>query len=203
MSDASDKMETEIKLWVTEFGSLEQTLLAQGAILSAPRVFERNVRYDLPNGSLARRGMVLRLRQDSRVRLTYKEGGSSKDGVISRFEAEVEVSDFKTMDEILTLLGYMHSMAYEKYRTTYQMDGCEVVLDELPFGKFVEIEGKHESILALMKRLNLNEALRVEMSYVRAFEVIAKKMGLTFRDATFENFAAIHVPEIARDWLAS
>lgn len=202
MSDDSTKMETEIKLWVEDFSLIEQALMAQGAILSAPRVFERNVRYDLPNGSLGKRGMVLRLRQDSRVRLTYKEGGSSKDGVISRFEAEVEVSDFKMMDEILTLLGYMHSMSYEKYRTTYQMDGCEVVLDELPFGKFIEIEGKHNEILVLMNRLNLSETLRVEMSYVRAFEVIAKKMALTFRDATFDNFSKVHVPDEVRDWLS-
>jgi len=201
MSDDGSNMETEVKLWVDDLTAVENTLVSLGAILSAPRVFERNVRYELPNGSLGKRGMVLRLRQDSRVRLTYKEGGTAIDGVVSRFEAEVEVSDFKTMDSILVLLGYMHDMAYEKYRTTYQIDRCEVVIDELPFGKFVEIEGEHSAILAVIDRLGLAAVLRVQMSYVRAFDVIRRKMGFLFRDATFDNFAKIQVPDTVKDWL--
>jgi len=195
-------MEIEVKLWVDDLAAAESTLVSLGAVLSAPRVLERNVRYELPNGSLGKRGMVLRLRQDSRVRLTYKEGGTATDGVVSRFEAEVEVSDFKTMDSILVLLGYLHDMAYEKYRTTYLIDGCEVVLDELPFGKFIEIEGSHEQIIALISRLGMVDELRVQMSYVRAFDVIRKKMGLLFGDATFDNFAKIQLPNTVKDWLS-
>jgi len=32
-------------------------------------------------------------------------------------------------------------MMYEKYRTTFTIGSLEVVLDELPYGNFVEIEG--------------------------------------------------------------
>lgn len=193
--------ETEAKLWVDDLAAVETILQTLGAALAAPRVFERNVRYDLPNGSLGKRGMVLRLRQDSRVRLTYKEGASSEEGVVTRYEAEVEVSDFKTMDTILGLLGYVHDVAYEKYRTTYTLDGCEIVLDELPFGKFVEIEGEHTAILAMIGRLGLSDALRVEMSYVRAFDVIRRRLELPFKDATFDHFSRIGLPPTVRDWL--
>jgi len=201
MSDDNNNVETEVKLWVDDLAVVAEVLQLHGAVLSAPRVLERNIRYELPNGSLGKRGMVLRLRQDSRVRLTYKEGGKATDGVISRFEAEVEVSDFKTMDNILVLLGYLHDMSYEKYRTTYEIDDCEVVLDELPFGKFVEIEGDHDAILRLIDRLGMTDTMRVQMSYVRAFDVIRKKMGLLFGDATFENFGKIYVPDTVKDWL--
>ncbi|MCU0466874.1 MAG: class IV adenylate cyclase [Anaerolineae bacterium] len=193
--------ETEAKLWVDDLSAVEMTLQTLGAVLAAPRVFERNVRYDLPNGSLGKRGVVLRLRQDSRVRLTYKEGASAEDGVISRYEAEVEVSDFKTMDTILGLLGYVHDVAYEKYRTTYTLDGCEVVLDELPFGRFVEVEGEHAEILAVIERLGLSDALRVQMSYVRAFDVIRRRLELPFKDATFEHFSRIGLPPTVKNWL--
>lgn len=197
-----ENTETEVKLWVADLESVEKILISQGAVLAAPRVFECNVRYDHPVQNLNDRGVVLRLRQDSRARLTYKEAGEVKNGVISRFEAEVEVGDFAQMDLILGKLGYVHDVAYEKYRTTYHIDGCEVVLDELPFGKFVEIEGDHDEILRLIQRLSLSEAMRVEMSYIKAFFTIRDVMGFTFTDATFENFANIHVPDEARDWLA-
>ena len=39
----------------------------------AQRVFERNVRYENDDKSLTDNGIVVRLRQDHRVRLTYKE----------------------------------------------------------------------------------------------------------------------------------
>ena len=33
-------------------------------------------------------------------------------------------------------LGYVISMIYEKYRTTYELDGVLVTLDEMPCGDF-------------------------------------------------------------------
>ena len=48
---------------------------------------------------------MLRLRKDEKVKLTYKADASVERGIVSRFEAEVEVSDFETMDVILKRLG--------------------------------------------------------------------------------------------------
>jgi len=42
---------------------------------------------------------------------------------------------------VFEALGYAVYMMYEKYRTTFRLDNLEVVLDELPYGNFVEIEG--------------------------------------------------------------
>src|SRR5687768_14416047 len=98
---AAGNVEIEIKLLVPKLTDIEARLVVLGAALHAPRVFERNARYDLPDGSLTAKGVVLRLRQDSRARLTYKEAGTLSDGVMSRFEAEIEVSDFGTMQTIL------------------------------------------------------------------------------------------------------
>ena len=63
------------------------------------------------------------------------------DGIISRFEAEVNVGDFANTKLILEKLGFMVTASYEKYRSTFFLDNTEIVLDELPFGNFVEIEG--------------------------------------------------------------
>lgn len=188
---AAANIETEIKLFVPNLSDVEARLVALGATLEAPRVFERNARYDLPDGSLTAKGVVLRLRQDSRARLTYKEAGILVDGVMSRFEAEVEVSDFDTMETILRHLGYVFSFAYEKYRTTYALNGCDVTLDEMPFGAFVEIEGEHVAILKALDLLQLENAPRIEMSYAGAFNALRERFLLPFTDATFANFKGI------------
>lgn len=192
MEDAN--IETELKLWVDDLSAVEAKLVELGATLHAPRVLEKNLRYDLPDGSMTDDGIVLRLRQDSRVRLTYKEPGTLQDGIMSRFEAEVEVSDFKTMSLILERLGYVCSFAYEKYRTTYHLMESEVTLDEMPFGTFVEIEGNRDSIHNAMSALGLANAARIRMGYSTVFAVLRERLNLPFPDATFQNFEAVVLP---------
>lgn len=188
---AEHNIETEVKLWVDDLAGVEATLVRLGAEHHAPRVFERNSRYDHVDGDLTQRGIVLRLRHDHRTRLTYKEPGTLVDGIMSRFEAEVEVSDFDTMALILERLGFVFTFAYEKYRTTYLLNDSEVTLDELPFGTFVEIEGTHQTIQSTLHALRLNEAVRVKMSYAAAFAMLRDRYGLPFTDATFENFKGV------------
>jgi adenylate cyclase, class 2 len=183
--------ETEVKLIVPELDSVRARLETAGAHLEAPRVYERNVRYENAAGTLSSQGIVVRLRQDSRVRLTYKDGGQVSDGVVSRAEIEVEVSDFTAMDLILGKLGYHPHLIYEKYRTTYTLDGAEIVLDEMPYGTFVEIEGDKATIESVIKRIGLEAAPRYAGSYVALFEQLKTRLGLSFTDLTFANFEGV------------
>lgn len=194
---ANNYNETEIKLYVPDLAAVQQKLEAVNAELTAPRVYERNVRYDNKERTMTPHGMVVRLRQDTRVRLTYKDDGTFENGVVSRFEAEVEVSDFDAMETILGKLGYTPYLVYEKYRTTYEMDGAEVVLDEMPYGNFVEIEGERDAIERIIHTLNLGDAKRFDGSYSTLFERVRQKLGLKFSDLTFENFKGIEVNEEA------
>jgi adenylate cyclase class 2 len=187
--------ETEIKLYVPDLKQVQQKLEAARATLKAPRVYERNVRYDDAKHTLSPLGKTLRLRQDTRVRLTYKDDGKVADGIISRFEAEVEVSDFDAMETILGKLGYSPYLVYEKYRTTYELDDAEIVLDEMPYGNFVEIEGQTETINKLIGTLELGSARRFESSYPTLFERLRQKLGLKFTDLTFANFKGVTVNE--------
>lgn len=192
--------ETEVKLYTPDLSVIEQRLLAAGAQLAAARVFERNVRYDDAASGLVASGQVLRLRADTRVRLTYKGQGAALDsGALTRFEAEVEVSDFDAMQAILARLGYRPYMTYEKYRTTYTLAGVEIVLDELPYGNFVEIEGEAALIEDVIVRLGLERARRYPRSYTGLFDNVRHSLGLTFTDLTFANFAGVTVPQGAFD----
>lgn len=191
----NDYQEVEIKLYVPDLQAVQGRLEAMGAHLAKPRVHERNVRYENLARDLTPRGIVVRLREDAAIRLTYK-GPSlyNQGGIRSRFEAEVEVSDFDAMETILAHLGYTPHMTYEKYRTTYEHDGAEIVLDEMPYGNFVEIEGPAEAIQRIQAALGLNDAPNFGDSYAALFERVRANLGLTFNDMTFANFEGVRVP---------
>jgi len=194
----TDNAETEVKLYVSDLQPVAQRLEAAGAELTAPRIYERNVRYDDGMGRFSRAGSVLRLRQDTRVRLTYKADKTEvQEGVTSRSELEVEVSDFDTMEAILNRLGFYSYLIYEKYRTTYTLDGAEIVLDEMPYGNFVEIEGNMDAIRRLLPRLELDGAPRYTDSYTRLFDYVCRNLNLNIKDLTFANFESVDVPESA------
>jgi adenylate cyclase, class 2 len=187
-------LETEIKLYVPDHEAIAARLVAAGAECVVKRVFERNVRYEDAQHDFTERGVVLRVRYDTHARLTYKEPVEQDDDTVhKRFEAEVEVSDFDTMLTILKKLGYQQAVIYEKHRTTYELDGAEIVLDEMPYGNFMEIEGEAETINALIERLALGDRPSFRTNYLKLFEHVKQDHNLTFNDLTFDNFEAVTV----------
>ena len=200
MSESPQYQEIEVKLFAPDLDVVRERLVASGGRETSPRVYERNVRYEDAGGTLTGRRIVLRLRQDTRTRLTYKDGGAMVAGsdLYGRFEAEVEVSDFAAMETILAKLGYHPAMVYEKYRTTYDLGGAEVVLDELPYGNFVEIEGEAGAIQAALDRLGLRESPRFTLSYTAIFDNVRQQLKLPFTDLTFAHFAGVDADAVRR-----
>jgi adenylate cyclase class 2 len=186
--------EREIKLYVLHLDRLQTRLRDLQARLSQPRVLETNLRFDLPDGSLRAAGRVLRLRRDTEARLTYKGAGQNDRGILDRQEIEFVVDNFEMARKFLEALGYQQSMVYEKYRTTYEMENVAIMLDELPYGKFVEIEGEtNEQIQAAAQNLHLDESAAITNSYTGLFENIRKTLELPFQDLTFENFKEVQI----------
>jgi adenylate cyclase class 2 len=178
--------EREVKFFVTDLRKIQIHLLAAGAEIIRPRVFERNLRFDDPAGSLTSAGRLLRLRDDGMARLTYKDRAHVDDVISEREELEVQVSDFNTAYALLAALGYEVSVQYEKYRTTYQLHDVEVDLDEMPYGYFLEIEGPGaEAIQKAAKLLELNWDARSTLSYITLFERL-RTGGLDARHLTFD-----------------
>lgn len=126
--------------------------------------FEENTLYAGPG--LDPRARVLRLRRvEGRATLTYKEKDRTRSAVKRQREEETEVSDAAAVAAILEALGYRPALVYEKRRETWRAAGAEVVLDELPFGLYVEIEGDEQSILAAEELLGLASAEAEHASY--------------------------------------
>jgi adenylate cyclase class 2 len=190
--------EIEVKFYLNNFASLRVRLEEMGAVLVQPRTHEVNLRFDTPGGDLSRTYRVLRLRQDREARLTYKGPGELSEGARVREEIEFIVSDFQAAQAFLEALGYQVSMAYEKYRTVYDLDNVHVTLDEMPYGFFSELEGETpQEIITLSERLGLNWERRVLDSYSMLFDRFKQNQNLTFQDLTFENFNGMKVsPEM-------
>ena len=204
----AQNQEIEAKFFVKDLGKVEARLLELGARLLRPRLLELNLRYDRPDGSLRREHRVLRLRQSDDSRLTYKGPSSIVDGAMSRQEIEFTVGDFEAAKAFLEALDYQIIAMYEKYRTSYELETSEVfgdfgslkvliLLDELPYGTFVEIEGPDAaSIHAAADSLGLKWETVIAESYLALFERLRGRLGFTFRDLTFENFAGLNAPTV-------
>jgi adenylate cyclase class 2 len=188
-----ENRETEIKFFVRNLPAIEQQMQQFGAACLGPRQLEVNYRFDTATGDLKQAQRVLRLRQCGDTVLTFKGPGLSEEGVISRQEIEVKVDDLGQMRLVLEALGYAIIFIYEKYRTTYALGELRIMLDELPFGNFIEIEGEAARIRELSDRIGLEWKNAVPLSYAGIFEDARATFNLPFRDLTFANFSGRHI----------
>ena len=195
---STKQQEIEAKFYVHDLDGIIKRLHELEARLIQRRVLESNLRFDLPDGSLRSEGRVLRLRRDTEARFTYKGPSTNQQGVLSRTEIEFTVGNFEKAKDFLEALGYQKLLYYDKYRTTYELQSAgvsvHVMLDELPYGNFIEIEGENsETIRTVVNQLNLNWDTAIGTSYTALFERARKTLRLVFRDLSFENFAGIQV----------
>jgi len=205
------KQEIEAKFYVRDLKKITTRLHELKEQLIQPRVLETNIRFDLPDASLSSDRRVLRLRRDSEARLTYKDPSQNEQGVLSRTEIEFTVSDFEKAKQFLEALGYQPIFYYEKYRTTYVIQPSEgskpsggslhIMLDELPYGNFVEIEGDSlESIREVASQLSLKWDTAIATSYHALF----KRLCATHSDLdpTHLTFAALNGLNISAEELS-
>ena len=189
--------ETEVKFFVKDLSRVEMRLRELKAHLIQPRVHEANLRFDNPNGDLRRDLKVLRLRQDTEAKFTFKGPSEMREGgVLSRREIEFKVGNFESAKEFLEALGYVPVVFYEKYRTTYELNDVHIMLDELPYGDFVEIEGENINTLREVARLiGLNWEVIIKAGYHALFERITGKYKLNPEQLSFEALESVQISQ--------
>ena len=158
------EIEKKYRLTREEADALRRRLGESGAEGGGGAAFEENVIYTGPG--LDPRLRVLRLRREGgRALFTFKERDTSGSPVKRQREEETEVADSSALAAILEALGYRPALVYEKRRETWRIAGTEVVIDELPFGLYAEVEGEEADILAVEKLLGLDSAAPEHASY--------------------------------------
>ena len=93
--------ELEIKYFVSDLNGFREKIEKLNARMVQDRVLEINLRFDTERNLLARQFRVLRLRYDTKARMTYKGPASNQDGIRLRKEIEFEVSDFSAARSFL------------------------------------------------------------------------------------------------------
>jgi len=187
-----EHLEIELKFYVFDFDSLRARLRNLGAVSTGQPALEYNIRYETEDDRLLKNKCLLRLRKDRQTTLTFKSPPPETDDRFKVYrELEVSLSDFETMDAILNALGFFRRQVYEKRRETWKLNDALLCLDAMPFGSFLEIEGRPDTITQLTRDLGLAWKHRILANYLGMFETLKEKEGWTFFDVTFDNFADV------------
>jgi adenylate cyclase class 2 len=132
-------LEIEIKTRSSDNGKVERLLLAKGArkLGEHDQVDEY---FNHPCRDFASTDEALRLRRDSKVKITYK-GPKLDHHTKTREEIEMEVGDLEKMSQILLKLGFRRVAEVAKKRKEFLLEGVTVCLDSVQgLGDFVELE---------------------------------------------------------------
>ena len=178
------EIEKKYRLQSKDLERLRSELTSIGAEF-AGREFEENQIFS--SDALRESAAVVRIRKtDKRVVLTYKRRVPSEFDVKTQIEHEVEVDDAAAAVSILSELGLRQWLLYEKYRDTWNFKSVEIVLDELPFGLFMEIEGTVTGIREAEMVLGLDD-LEVEHE---TYPALTARLGTAVGEVTEARFSS-------------
>ena len=170
------EIEKKFRLSKTQRGIVRQRLEQIGARHQRDDV-EENTLYS--GDQLDPGHAVLRLRRVNRKAiLTFKERLPSNSDIKHQLEDETEVKDADAMNAILNSLGFSPSVVYEKRREQWRIGKANVVIDELPFGVFMEIEADETEVLQVEELLGIKR-LKVEPA---TYPQLAVKHGKPVND---------------------
>ncbi len=160
-----EKRRDEIIVSLEEYGAeyigedAEENIIYGGAILS-----EKNA--------------VLRVRIiGERAILTYKLRLAGSGEIKRQIEEETEVADPKAIQKIVKELGFSPVLIYEKRRRTWRFRSVEIVIDELPFGLYMEIEGSITGIREAEMLLDLDDLETEHKTYPQLTGELGMKNG--------------------------
>jgi adenylate cyclase class 2 len=149
-------------------------------------VFEEN--YLHRGGVLDGRPAVLRLRKTGeKTILTYKERIEAQGDFKHQIEFETGITDVDATENIIQKLGYKLAVIYEKHRKSWHLGDVEVVLDELPFGYYMEIEGEMDEILKAEQLLGADRL----KSEPRGYPSLSLKYGKSVKGVIEARFRKI------------
>jgi len=190
--------EIEIKLRVTDTTAAVRDLRRLGAVVEG-RVHERNTLYDTPDSYFRRTGRLLRVRIEapagsravkagrSRAVVTFKAPAPARSGspYKEKLETEASIRGAKRWDRALRSLGFRPGFEYEKYRSSFRLNGLHALLDETPVGAFLELEGRPAAIDRAARRLGYTPREYIRGTYWNLYAADCARRGKSPRNMLF------------------
>ena len=179
------KREIEIKFKIKNPNFIRKKLREEKARFMG-KTFERTIRFDTSNDDLEKIGKFLRIRTGFKNVITLKRKIESKK-FKEREEIELEISDPKKLKIILENLGFTKKRIMEKYREKWQLGKTEIVIDKLPMGNFIEIEGEKKSIKKIVKIFGLNFGNKIIGTYWDLWKEYCERESIKNKNITFNS----------------
>lgn len=182
--------ETEVKIELTE-----EDVENLGTIFrTCPKIFQRTYGYFTPNGQSIKDGIFPRIRETSKegltdkktIELTIKIRKPDKD-YFKRDEYNFMLDSFTDGDAMLKIFGFTKVIIFEKIRQTNTHKKLILCLDKLPFGWFLEVEGKESGIKEYLDSCWLNKNPRINRAYLGLWEDYRKKQNIKEEDCLLKN----------------
>lgn len=146
--------------------------------------FEENTIYRGGNLEFGKRAMRIR-RVNGEAILTFKQRIPTNSPIKHQQENETRVSDAEATHEILLALGFAPALIYEKRRTRWDVGKAKLVIDELPFGLFMEIEASERDIKRVEKLIDGGKLPAVNETYPSLTANFGKKNRKGIIEARF------------------
>lgn len=162
--------EIELKLKIADKKAVVEKLLRAGAVFKSKKN-QVDILYNSKYFDFGDYDQSLRLRiekWDNKQKATLAFKGTPKhtaDGHKIRDEFETPVDPGPTR-KLLKSIGFEEVAIIEKVRAEYQLDGLQVVIDELKFGTFIEFEGAPDEIENVRRKLGLAKFKPVHEGYI-------------------------------------
>ena len=167
------EIEKKYRLTNDQRRAVERRLRALG-VKPRPVELEENTIYRGGNLKPGRRALRLR-RVNGRAILTFKERFPTRSSIKHQQENETGLVDADATHAILSALGFEAALIYEKRRTSWTVGKAELVIDELPYGLFMEIEGSEKDILCVEKKIGAEDFEAVNETYPTLTAKFGKK----------------------------
>lgn len=156
----------ELKFRVDDFHDVEQRLKNAGVEPGDP-VKEDNLILDLMGGPLGKMNTLFRLRNCDRGTLVTVKRPLPATALKVRHEQEavLECSQEDAL-KLFGLLGYGVVYRYEKTRRECRIGDALICMDELWFGRFIEIEAQsEEAVMKAVDKLGFDPAEGIRFGY--------------------------------------
>ena len=178
------EIEKKYRLTKSQRRLIEQRMREMSLV---PRELENEENTIYRGGMLERPGCALRLRRvNGRAILTFKQRRPGKSAIKYQDENEVAVAEADAMAAILAALNFRPGLIYEKRRTRWQVGKAKVVIDELPFGLFMEIEASVREIKRVEKLIGAEDLPAVLQTYPG----MTRELGVTKRGVIEARFVS-------------
>ena len=177
------EIEKKYRLTLKDRRAIEKHLRALG---SKPKPLEHEENTIYRGGNLGFGLRALRLRRvNGEAILTLKERIPTASAIKHQNEDETRVKNADATDAILRGIGFEPALVYEKRRTRWDVGRAKVVIDELPYGLFMEIEASEKELKRVEKLIAAEDLPVVLETYPAMTAKIGKRKRKGIIEARF------------------